>query len=117
MTIYSTNPGKYRHRVTFERPVTTRDRVDGGVVVDWFPFQQNVPAEVLTGPGKENVAANAQEGVEYARVNVRWFPGLLSSMRMLWDDRVWELSGPPETDSTGRREYRLQVSTGSHDGR
>lgn len=115
--IYATNPGKYRHRVSFEKQVIERDRVDGGVIINWVPFMTNVPAEVLTGPGKDNVAANADEGVEVARINVRWFPGLLSSMRVLWYDRVWEISGPPETDSTGRREYRIQVSTGSHDGR
>ncbi|ATW62305.1 hypothetical protein Psp6_00052 [Pseudomonas phage Psp6] len=117
MSIYGTNPGKYRHRVTFEKPVTERDRVDGGVIINWVQTFANVPAEVLTGPGKDANAANAEEGVEVARVNVRWFPGLLSSWRMLWDGRVWELTGPPETDATARREYRIQVSTGSHDGR
>jgi head-tail adaptor len=117
MSIYSTNPGKYRHRVLVERAVISRDVVDGGVIINWFPFRSNVPAEVLTGPGKENVAADAQQGVEVARINMRWFPGLLSSMRITWDGKVYGITAPPETDSTGRREWRVQVSTAAHDGR
>lgn len=117
MSIYGTNPGKYRHRITIQRAVTSRDPSDGDVIVNWFDFQTGVPAEVLTGPGKENVAADAFQGVETARVNMRWFPGLLSSMRILWEGKTWAIAGPPDTDSTGRREYRLTMTTGAHDGR
>lgn len=114
--MYATNPGKYRHRVTFEHQVTTRDPGDGSELVAWEVFVANVPAEVLTGPGREFNAANAEQAETVARMNVRWFPGLTSDMRALWDGRVYNLK-PPETDSTGRREYRIQCTDGVNDGR
>lgn len=114
--MYATNPGKYRHRVTIQRKVTTRDPSDGSVIVDWFDFQTDVPAEVLTGPGRELRAANADQAETVARINMRWFHGLTSQMRILWDGNIYNIK-PPETDSTGRREYRVQCTDGVNDGR
>lgn len=114
--MFSTNPGKYRHRVTIEHQVTTRDPGDGSEIVTWEVFQDAVPADVLTGPGREFVAANAGQAETVARINMRWFPGLTSQMRILWDGRVYNLN-PPETDATARREYRIQCTDGVNDGR
>lgn len=114
--MYSTNPGKYRHRVTIEQQVTTRDPDDGSEVVGWVTFIEDVPAEVLTGPGREFRAANAEQAQTVARVNMRWFPGLTSEMRILWDGKIYNID-PPETDATGRREYRIQCTDGVNDGR
>jgi head-tail adaptor len=33
-----------------------------------------------------------------------WFPGLLATMRILWDGRIFEIYGQPDTDATARRE-------------
>ena len=71
---------------------------------------------MLTGPGREFVAATAEQGETVARINMRWFPGLTADMRILWDGRVYNLK-PPETDSTERREYRIQCTDGVNDGR
>lgn len=114
--MYATNPGKYRHRVTIEHQVPIRDPGDGSEIVTWEVFQAGVPAEVLTGPGRELVAANAEQAETVARINMRWFPGLTSDMRILWDGRVYNIK-PPETDSTARREYRIQCTDGVNDGR
>lgn len=117
MTIFATNPGKYRHRIAFQQQVETRDD-NGGVVVTWETVQGlgAVPAEVLTGPGRELVAANAQQAETVARINCRWFPELQSTWRILWDGKIYNIR-PPETDSTGRREYRIQCTDGLNDGR
>ena len=114
--MYATNPGKYRHRVTIEHQVTTRDPGDGSEIVAWEVFQAGVPAEVLTGPGREFNAANAEQAETVARINMRWFPGLTADMRILWDGLVYNIK-PPETDSTARREYRIQCTDGVNDGR
>ena len=116
--MYATNPGKYRHRVTIEHRVVDRDPEDGSAVLsDWLTFLDNVPAEVLTGPGRELVAANAEQAETTARINMRWFPGLTAQMRILWDGRVFGIKSPPETDSTARREWRVFCSDGLNDGR
>lgn len=116
--MYATNPGKYRHRVTIQHRVTTRDPADGSEVIsDWLDFLDDVPADVLTGPGREAIAANAQQAETTARMNMRWFPGLTSQMRILWDGGVYAIDGPPETDATARREWRVRCSDGLNDGR
>lgn len=116
--MFATNPGKYRHRVTIQHRVTTRDPADGSEVLsDWLTFTGNVPAEVLTGAGRELVAANAEQAEITARINMRWFPGLTSQMRILWDGMVFAIEAPPETDSTARREWRVRCSDGLNDGR
>lgn len=116
--MYATNPGKYRHRVTIQQRLTTRDPADGSEVLsDWLDFVANVPAEVLTGAGRELMAANAEQAEITARINMRWFPGLTSQMRILWDGLVFAIAAPPETDSTARREWRVRCSDGLNDGR
>jgi SPP1 family predicted phage head-tail adaptor len=117
MTIYSAQPGRYRHRVTIQQQIEIRDGEDGGVNVAWVAFVVGVPAEVLTGPGREPVAANAEQAEITARINLRWFPGLTAKMRILWDDHVFNISQPPTADSTGRREWRCVCSDGLNDGR
>lgn len=116
--MYAANPGKYRHRVTIEQRVDppNRDPGDGSEIVEWEVFVEKVPAEVLTGPGREFVAANAGQAETVASINMRWFPGLRPDMRILWDGLVYNIK-PPETDSTGRREYRIQCTDGVNDGR
>lgn len=114
--MYGTNPGKYRQRVTIEHKVTTRDPNDGSVIIGWAVFLADVPAEVLTGPGRELVAADAEQAETIARINMRWFPGLDAQMRILWDGKTYNIN-PPETDSTGRREYRVKCTDGVNDGR
>lgn len=115
--MFATNPGKYRHRVTVEQKTTARDPSDGSIVVTWATFMGNVPAEVLTGAGREFVAANAEQAEITARIAMRWFPGLTSQMRILWDGRVFGIAAPPETDSTARREWRVRCNDGANDGR
>lgn len=123
MSIYSAQPGKYRHRVEIQHQVRTRDPVDGAVIVAWQTFVlpsgtpcNGVPAEVLTGPGRELIAANAQQAETTARIAMRWFPDLTAAMRILWDGRVYNIKSL-ETDSTGRREWRLPCTDGVNDGR
>jgi len=115
--MYASNPGKYRHRVRIDHKVKARDPADGSVITVWAPFMVDVPAEVLTGAGREFRAANAQQAEIVARVNMRWFPGLTAQMRVVWDGNIWGILAPPERDATGRREWRVQCSEGVNDGR
>ncbi|KAF0804928.1 hypothetical protein A6D6_02692 [Alcanivorax xiamenensis] len=106
------------HVITLQRPVRTRDPVTGGSVLGWetvtFNDRDRVPAEVLTGPGRELVAAQAQQIETTARINLRWFPvghRELCTWRALWDGRVFNIESA-ETDATARREWRLTCSDG-----
>lgn len=75
----------------------------------------NVPAEVLTGAGKEFVASGTKNADTTARINLRWFPGLQQDWRVLWDGRVYDIQSL-ETDVTGRREWRIRCVDGPSEG-
>lgn len=113
---------RMRHRIEFQRQVHTQDTVTGEVITTWetvlFSGRSEVPAEVLTGPGRELIAADAQQAETTARINCRWFPIdrlELYTWRILWDGRVYNITSA-ETDATARREWRLRCSDGLTDG-
>ena len=106
---------RLRHRVTVQELVEVQDTTTGAVTREWQDFLADVPAEVLTGPGKEFVGSGATQGEITARINMRWFPGLTQKMRIVWDMSVYNIVSI-ETDITARQEYRLKCSSGVTDG-
>ena len=104
-----------RHRVTVQELVEVQDTTTGAVSREWEDFIADVPAEVLTGAGKEFVSSGATQGEITARINMRWFPGLTQKMRIVWDTNQYNILSI-ETDMTGRQEYRLKCSSGVTDG-
>lgn len=112
-----------RHRITFQEQVTFRDS-NGDEIVDWQNVVldtgeelEDVPAEVLTGPGREFNNSGAVQSDVAARITCRWFPGgIKSSWRILWDGFVFNIGGIPDMDLTGRREYRIRCTAGVNDG-
>lgn len=112
---------RLRHRITFQEQVETRDS-EGAVVIDWEIVWldsetelADVPAEVLTGPGREFNAGGQVNAETTARINLRWFNGLDPAWRILWDGHTYNI-GSIETDATARREYRLRCTGGVNDG-
>jgi len=109
-------PGKYRHRITFQRQVEMRDPATGALEISWEDVLEGVPAEVLTGPGREASAASTKLAETSARINLRYFDGLDPKWRVVWGDRVYDITSV-EMDETGVKEYRLRCSAGLTDGR
>jgi head-tail adaptor len=113
---------RLRHRVEFQFQVETNDPVNNAPIIAWQTATANgvqllsVPAEVLTGAGRELIASGTKLAETTARINVRWFPGLLVSWRVIWDGRIYDIQGL-STDITGRREWRLQCVDGLSDGK
>ncbi|HAR44693.1 MAG TPA: head-tail adaptor protein [Nitrospiraceae bacterium] len=114
---------RLRHRVEFQELVEEQDSETGASVLTWVTAfldsdtpLDSVPAEVLTGPGREFRESGTTQAETTARINLRWFPGLSSEWRLLWDGRVYNI-GSIETDATGRREYWLRCTDGVSDGR
>ena len=115
---------RLRHRVTFQALQVEVDS-DGyrretwhNVWLDSDTELANVPAEVLTGPGRDFVGSAAPQAETSARINVRWFPvdaRALQSWRVLWDGGVYSITSV-ETDLTARREWRLRVVAGPREG-
>jgi hypothetical protein len=103
----------YRHRVKVMEPVAVQDQTTGDMVTYWQPLALDssvtldaVPADVLTGPGREFREAGALRSEVSLRVSFRWFSGLLSTHRIEWEGLGYEISSI-ERDATGRLEYRI----------
>ncbi len=113
---------RYRHRIELQEKVEEQDSETGALSHTWAtayldsdtPLDQ-VPAEVLTGPGREFNAADAKQAETSARINLRWFPGLLATWRVVWEGKAYDILSI-ETDATARREYRLRCKEGVTDG-
>jgi head-tail adaptor len=108
--------------VTLQEPVAVQDSETGEMVTSWSTAWldsstplEDIPAEVLTGPGREFAAAATTQSEGVARINLRWFPGLESTWRILWDGVIYGISSI-ELDATGRLEYRLRCEAGVTDG-
>lgn len=113
---------RLRHRVEIQEQTETQNSTTGVITKAWSTVYldsntplDSVPAEVLTGAGREFNASGQIQAEVAARINLRWFPGLTQSMRILWDGRVFNI-GSIETDVTARREYRLKCTAGVNDG-
>ena len=113
---------RLRHRVTVQELNEIQDSNTGAVTYAWETailddgtILDAVPAEVLTGPGREFVQSGATQGEIAARINMRWFPGLTQKHRILWDTNIYNITSI-ETDITARQEYRLKCSAGVSDG-
>lgn len=106
---------RLRHRVTVESFAIVRN-TEGDRSQVWIPLLINEPAEVLTGAGKEQVAAGQPQSNITARVTMRWRPELVEphGRRVLHDGAVFHV----ETwyaDITGRRWITLVCSAGVRD--
>lgn len=112
-----------RHRVTFQVQEQQQDSETGDVLLAWVTAVlddgtrlEEVPAEVLTGAGREFIASNTKLAETDARINLRWFPGLDMTWRVLWEGQLFNISGA-DTDATARKEWRLRCEMGVTDGR
>jgi len=106
---------RLRHRVTVQELVEVQNTTTGAVTREWENFLADIPAEVLTGAGREFVQSGATQSEIAARINMRWFPGLTQKHRIVWDTNIYNILSI-ETDMTGRQEYRLKCKAGVSDG-
>ncbi|WP_312327927.1 head-tail adaptor protein [Stenotrophomonas sp.] len=110
--------GRYRHLVTIQGTVQGEpDPLSAQATEEWSNVYANVPAEVLTGPGREGVAAGAERAETDARINLRWLPGIDTQMRVIWESepngqRPEFAIQTMELDATGMREIRLRCVHG-----
>lgn len=113
---------RLRHRVAVQELVETQNSTTGAITRTWENVWLDsnteldaIPAEVLTGPGREFLQSGSTQNEIAARINLRWFPGLTQKMRIVWDGNVYNIQSI-ETDVTARREYRLKCVAGVSDG-
>lgn len=116
-----------RQRIEIQEQITSKD-TNGVAVLIWVTVEldsntilDNVPARVLTGPGKAQFLAQQQQDDVAARIFFRYkeFPGLTAKHRIIWRtgaDRVFDIMGEPDLDETAQREWRVTCRAGMNDG-
>ena len=114
--------GRLNQRVTLKELASVQDPATGAVTRDWVIAKaldgtelQDVPAEVLTGAGREPYLAGAYQSEITARINLRWFP-IDARVMQEWVidhdlgfgvvNRYTIFS--VESDATGRVDWRLK---------
>jgi len=110
--------GRLRHRITIQEPVEEQDSETGAYSLSWEDIYTSVPAEVLTGPGREFYASASKQAEIAARITVRWLDADsldLCKCRILWEGRTFNISSA-ETDATARREWRFRCEDSRTDG-
>lgn len=106
--------GDLRHRITLQQRGETRGP-DGEVITGWVDFAANVPASVIPLSGREFISAGELQGEVQGRVTIRWMDGVLDTMRMLFDGKVYAIKAVLP-DPTARRHLTIMVSGGVSDG-
>lgn len=113
---------RLRHRVEIQEQIETQNQTTGDITYTWSTVYLDsdtpldaVPAEVLTGPGREFNGGDTKQAETDARINIRWFAELDQKMRIVWDGKNYDITGM-ETDTTARREWRLRCKEGVSDG-
>lgn len=103
---------RLRHRITIQSVTVSRDSVTGFVGKVWVAFASDVPAEVLTGAGREATALGQQINTIAARITIRWIPGVVKGMRVLHGSDIYHVA-TQHTDATGRRWLTLVCTIGA----
>ncbi|HDS0941435.1 TPA: phage head closure protein [Pseudomonas putida] len=110
--------GRLRHRIDIEEKTVPRDPVTGefGEPV-WVVRWAKCPARFVPLSARDLVAAQAAQSEATARVEVRYRPGVLPTMRIIHRGEIYSIEGPPLEDPKSGLEYlTLLVSKGVKDG-
>lgn len=108
---------RLRHRVTFQQRTDVQDEWTLEPSVTWANVSGwvNVPAEVLTGPGREAITGGAKHTEIAARINLRKRDGISTQWRVIWNSNTYDITSI-EYDYTGEREMRLICKGSIGDG-
>lgn len=107
--------GDLRHRVTFERKVTTNDPVSNEEVVAWVEFV-TVWAAVKDLSVREFIAAQSTQSEVTCRIVTRYRDGFDASMRARHDGRIYNLHGALRDPVSGKEYLTFPASEGLNNG-
>lgn len=110
--------GRLRHRIDIQELKPVRDPVtlEFGEP-EWVTRWEKCPARVEPLSARDLVAAQAAQSEATARMVIRYRPGVLSTMRIVYRGEVYSIEGPPlEDDKSGLEYLTLLVSKGVKDG-
>ena len=110
--------GKLRHRIDIEELVPVRDPGTGEFGEPaWVTRWPKCPARVEALSARDLLAAKASQSEATGRMVIRYRPGVLPTMRIIYRSEVYSIEGPPLEDAKSGLEYlTILVSKGVRDG-
>ena len=88
------NPGKLRHRVTLQEYKEVVDQYGTPIDQGWQDIA-TVWASVEPIQGREYIQLQNTQSELTTRIRIRYRPGIKAAMRVLYNDRIFEIVGPP----------------------
>ena len=110
--------GKLRHRIDIQEFVQVRDpeTLEFGEP-QWITRWSKCPASVEPLSARDLVAAQAAQSQASARMVIRYRPGVLPTMRIVYRGEPYSIEGSPLEDAKSGREYlTILASKGVKDG-
>lgn len=106
---------KLRHRITLQVQTHTQDATTGEDVVTWSNWLADEPADVVPLSGKEFLQSASTQTQVDTRMTIRWRAGVLSTMRVVFDEDNYNVS-VVLPDPTNRRWLTLMAYRVVNDG-
>jgi len=103
-----------RHRITIQRRTTTQDDT-GAPTQTWVDFATNVPAAIRPLSSRELMAAQAVQSETSHEITMRYLPGVVASMRAVFNGRYFNLARPLNVDERNF-ELIIPATEGLNDG-
>lgn len=98
--------GRLRHRITIQRKQLAQDPDTGEMVLAWQDLAVDEPASVVPLSGREYIQSQANQSELTARITIRYFPGVNSTQRVLFDGGIYSIEAVLP-DPTARRHLTL----------
>lgn len=109
--------GRLRHRITIQALGREQDPETGEELEDWITVWEKVPASVEPLSARDLIAAQAGQSEATGRMVIRYRPGVLPTMRILYRGELYNIQGPPLADPVSGLEYlTILVAKGVNDG-
>jgi SPP1 family predicted phage head-tail adaptor len=104
-------PKPFDRRVEILTPTTARDAAGGSV--ETYTALKTVWCRREDTGGREVRTSDSLRGEADAVFTIRWFSGLLSTMRLYCENREYDITSPPE--EMGRRQF-WRISASEREG-
>lgn len=109
--------GKLRHRIEIQHKIILRDPSTGDFLDPAWAEFATVWAGIEDSSARDLVAAKAAKSQATGRMVIRYRPGVLPTMRVIYRGEIYSIEGPPLADKVSGLEYlTLLVSKGVKDG-
>ena len=107
--------GLLRHQIVIQHQTAQQDPVTGEMATAWVEFAR-VWAAVDPLSARDLIAAQASQSQASGRITIRYRPGVLPTMRILYRGKVYNIHGVLPDIKSGLEYLTLPVSEGVNDG-